>query len=65
MEYKRLGDYIREVNVRNLDLKVTNLLGVSISKEFMPSIANTIGRYKPAESRISREKAYLLQVQTR
>ena len=43
MDYKRLGNYIREVNVRNLDLKVTNLLGVSISKEFMPSIANTIG----------------------
>ena len=43
MEYKRLGDYIREVNVRNRELKVTNLLGVSISKEFMSSIANTIG----------------------
>ncbi len=43
MKYKRLGDYIREVNVRNRELKVTNLLGVSISKEFMPSIANTIG----------------------
>jgi len=43
MGYKRLGDYIREVNVRNRELKVTNLLGVSISKEFMPSIANTIG----------------------
>ena len=42
-EYQRLGDYIREVNVRNRELKVTNLLGVSISKEFMPSIANTIG----------------------
>ena len=42
-DYKRLGDYIREVNVRNRDLEVTNLLGVSISKEFMPSIANTIG----------------------
>ncbi len=42
-EYKRLGDYIREVNVRNRELEVTNLLGVSISKEFMPSIANTIG----------------------
>ena len=42
-EYKRLGDYIREVNVRNRELKVTNLLGVSISKEFMSSIANTIG----------------------
>lgn len=42
-EYKRLGDYIREVNVRNRELKVTNLLGLSVSKEFMPSIANTIG----------------------
>lgn len=42
-DYKRLGDYIREVNVRNRDLAVTNLLGVSISKEFIPSIANTIG----------------------
>lgn len=41
--YQRLGDYIREVNARNRELKVTNLLGVSISKEFMPSIANTIG----------------------
>ena len=41
--YKRLGDYIREVDVRNRDLKVKKLLGVSISKEFMPSIANTIG----------------------
>ena len=43
MDYKRLGDYIREVNVRNRDLKVTNLLGLSVSKEFMPLIANTIG----------------------
>lgn len=42
-DYKRLGDYIREVNVRNRELEVTDLLGVSISKEFMPSIANTIG----------------------
>lgn len=41
--YKRLGDYIREVDVRNQDLEVTKLLGVSISKEFIPSIANTIG----------------------
>lgn len=41
--YHRLGDYIREVNVRNRDLKVTNLLGMSIFKKFIPSIANTIG----------------------
>ena len=43
MEYKRLGDYIREVNVRNRDEKVTTLQGVSISKTFIPSIANIIG----------------------
>lgn len=42
-DYKRLGDYIRLVDVRNRELLVTKLLGVSISKEFMPSIANTIG----------------------
>ncbi|MDO5570188.1 MAG: restriction endonuclease subunit S [Bacteroidales bacterium] len=41
--YKRLGDYIREVNVRNRDLAVTELMGVSITKEFINSIANTIG----------------------
>ena len=41
--YQRLGDYIREVNVRNRDEKITNLQGVSISKMFIPSIANTIG----------------------
>ena len=41
--YKRLGDYIRLVDVRNKDLSVTTLLGVSISKTFIPSIANVIG----------------------
>ena len=54
-EVKRLGDYIREVDVRNRDLEVTKLLGVSISKEFMPSIANTVGTdmssYKVVEPR--------------
>ena len=40
---QRLGDYIRPVDVRNRDLKVTHLLGVSINKEFMPSIANIVG----------------------
>ena len=51
----RLGDYIREVDVRNRDLEVKKLLGVSVSKEFMPSIANTIGTdmssYKVVEPR--------------
>lgn len=42
-KYHRLGDYIREVNVRNSELKVTRLLGLSIEKKFIPSIANIIG----------------------
>ena len=41
--YQRLGDYIKPVDVRNRDLKVTNLLGLSIEKKFITSIANTIG----------------------
>lgn len=41
--YKKLGRYIRQVSGRNNDLSVTNLQGVSITKKFIPSIANTIG----------------------
>lgn len=42
-DYKPLGDYIREVDVRNRDLNVTNLIGLSINKTFIPSVANIIG----------------------
>ena len=42
-DYKRLGDYIREVNVRNRDLEVTAPMGININKSFMPSVANVIG----------------------
>lgn len=41
--YHPLGDYIRPVDIRNRDLQVTKLLGLSIEKCFIPSIANTIG----------------------
>ena len=43
MEYQRLGDYIREVNVRNREMKVTEPMGINIDKYFMPSVANVIG----------------------
>ena len=43
MGYQRLGDYIREVNVRNRELKVTKPMGINIDKHFMPSVANVIG----------------------
>lgn len=41
--YKRLGDYIHEVDVRNTDLSVTELVGLTINKAFIPSVANVIG----------------------
>lgn len=48
--YKRLGPYIQQVDIRNKDDKRDNLLGVSVSKNFIESIANTVGtnfkRYK-------------------
>lgn len=40
---KKLGDFIQSVDVRNNDLSVTHLLGVSVEKRFIESIANTIG----------------------
>jgi len=49
-DYKRLGDYIQLVDVRNRDLAVTRLLGININKEFMPSVANVsktdLSKYK-------------------
>ena len=41
--YRMLGDYIQPVDIRNSDLKVSHLLGLSIEKCFIESIANTIG----------------------
>ena len=41
--YKKLGQYIRQVDVRNTEGKEENLLGVSVQKQFIPSIANTVG----------------------
>ena len=41
--YKRLGDYIHEVNIRNVELKATTLLGINIDKFYMPSVANIVG----------------------
>lgn len=43
MSYKKIGKYIQVVSNKNKDLKVTNLLGVNIFKNFMPSVANQTG----------------------
>ena len=53
--YRLLGDFIRQVDVRNTDGKEENLLGVSVQKMFIPSIANTVGtdftKYKVVKRR--------------
>jgi len=41
--YKQLGKYIQPVDIRNKDLAIDRLLGVSVKKVFIPSIANTVG----------------------
>lgn len=41
--YKKLNEYIRLVDKRNKNLEIDNLLGVSIEKRFIPSIANIVG----------------------
>jgi type I restriction enzyme S subunit len=41
--YKRLGDYIQELKIRNSDGTVKELLGINIDKYFMPSVANVVG----------------------
>ena len=41
--YRTLGDYIEIVDERNKGLALDNLLGVSIAKKFIPSIANIVG----------------------
>lgn len=42
-EYELLGNHIKTVDVKNQDLQCKKLLGVSIEKQFMPSIANIVG----------------------
>lgn len=41
--YKKLGKYIQVVNIRNTEEREDNLLGLSVRKVFIKTIANTIG----------------------
>ena len=43
MNYKKLGDIVELIDERNKALESSEVLGISIDKEFMPSVANTIG----------------------
>lgn len=41
--YQKIGDYITVVDNRNTDGSITNLMGISIDKCYIPSVANVIG----------------------
>lgn len=41
--YKRLGDYIQAVNRRNVNCDITDLRGLSLTKEFRKSTSNIVG----------------------
>lgn len=41
--YKKLGDIVELIDERNKAFESLEVLGISIDKEFMPSVANTIG----------------------
>lgn len=43
LNYKKLGQFIRQVDLRNIQGKKNNLLGVSTQKKFIKSVANTVG----------------------
>ena len=43
LNYKPIGDYVNLVEERNKELQDLPLIGLSITKQFIPSIANTIG----------------------
>lgn len=43
MDYSKIGDHIRLIDNRNTDLKITKLVGLTVEKKFIPSVANIIG----------------------
>lgn len=41
--YKRIGDYVTQIKLKNTDDAISNLKGININKHFMPSVANING----------------------
>lgn len=42
-KYRKLGEIVKLIDERNKSLESSDVLGISIDKEFIPSVANTIG----------------------
>ncbi len=43
MSYKKLGELVKPIDTKNTDGKITKVIGVSITKTFIPSVANLHG----------------------
>ena len=41
--YKRIGDYVTQIKLKNIDDSISDLKGININKHFMPSVANING----------------------
>ena len=41
--YKRIGDYVTQIKLKNTDNSISSLKGININKHFMPSVANING----------------------
>lgn len=41
--YKRIGDYVTQIKLKNTDNSISLLKGININKHFMPSVANING----------------------
>ena len=43
MEYRKIGSFIKPISEKNIEGEYSEVLGVAIEKEFMPSVANING----------------------
>ena len=43
LKYKSIGNFIHLIDNRNTDLECTKLVGLTVEKKFIPSVANIIG----------------------
>ena len=41
--YRKIGDFIRLVDLRNKGLRIEKLMGLTVNKQFIPSVANIVG----------------------
>ena len=41
--YRKIGDFLRLIDTRNQGLRINKLVGLTVNKQFIPSVANIVG----------------------